>query len=239
MASPALGLLGPLLCPVWRAGTGARDRLPPSFPALLGRPAATRENPRRRARLTGAMVERDSTPACGRPVSESGTAPSVAQLGPRPRWRPTAPGFQQFPIGEKISHARGHAVSGLCSQNFSALGEGEPLRGRPRTYGRAQPRACAQTCRRGRSFPPKKYLKKSTVFPSLSDPGSAAPAHGRARVMRQEMALGYHTRPGPPCGGFPSFSPYPALKLYILTSKILWGRYSIVPLTVPLNGGQR
>ena len=46
-------------------------------------------------------------------------------------------------------------------------------------------------------------------------------ARVRARVSGQEMAWGYHTRPGRPCGGLSPFSPRPALKLYILTSKIL------------------
>ena len=70
----------------------------------------------------------------------------------------------RVPHGEKFSCGGGRAVCRPSSQTFSGWGRGKPLRGYPRTHGRAPPHARAQTSRRGRSFPPKNTCKNPPFF---------------------------------------------------------------------------
>lgn len=60
-------------------------------------------------------------------VSESGTAFSAAQLGPGVPAGAVGAESPANPIGEKISHARGHTVCRPVLKNFFALGGGYGL----------------------------------------------------------------------------------------------------------------
>ena len=125
--------------------------------------------------LRGVMVRRDAyAPAHSRTLCRvSGRLlwrGNVSKLDTPPhRSGPPCPvpGCRCLPLG-KISHTRqGPRSFAAALQTFLTRGRGEPLRGCPRTYGRACLHTRAQASRRGRSFPPKNPRKNPPFLASF------------------------------------------------------------------------